>query len=644
MNIKTAKCILAFTLASVLITSCNSQNSETPSLPDQTITSPTKAIETESIPTETTSPSIENTDTSFYNNYFEANKEEALKGISTLSGSVKINQENVGIQSGKQALEIVGTIPATSYSSLSMVFEIETLFDTPTLDFSNKTIRFSYFVPEDSPIDVIVLVVMGETGQVSLANFSTIQNGDVKDKNIWLDAEVDVSKIYENTDWVWSDLSDEESRTIIKNAKEIMLAGMRLNEGQAVQKSFLIDNLKWIDNNVQSVIEQSQNTETIRSFADTLGLKISSTLLHGSDTSIDTYVDPWYRFTLATQFNMTSVGVPDPPKEKPEDISQIEFDYTLADETLDFAEQNGIFLYGGTGGWHTGNPRWITDGTYEELKTFLDRKIESNLTHYKGKVLYWGVFNEILDSDGISLHNRQKKDVNSIFYGTEWAPYGGRYSPYVDGEDTSLIEFAFTKARSVDANANLFLNEYGIEEIGTDRSDYFYNLVVDMKNRGVPIDGIGIQLHMMYPQSPAPGTMGNLNDVDSYLEKVDQNVKRYAEQDLFVAFTEFECQIRLDDIDLSTQEGQEEYIRRQQKQAEIYAGIMKIVKENPNVAFINFWSVADRPHMSAYDWSGMGNQVNNVHKFVYTDAFLFDKNYEPKPAYEAVLNVLKEET
>ena len=36
--------------------------------------------------------------------------------------------------------------------------------------------------------------------------------------------------------------------------------------------------------------------------------------------------------------------------------------------------------------------------------------------------------------------------------------------------------------------------------------------------------------------------------------------------------TEVECQIRLDDIDLSTQAGKTEYARRQQKQLQIYPG------------------------------------------------------------------------
>jgi len=644
MNIKIRICIAVVVLIATSMISCNAQKNEknVPLITSSEV-SPTERTETEAILTATISPIEEKTDVMIYSNYFEDEKNAGLfEGITTSSGSLNLNKSNLDVQSGKQALEITGTIQGPLFSSLEVTFEIGSLFGFQTLDLSTKTIRFSYFVPEDSPIDIIVLVILSDTGQVSLENFNTNQEGDVNSKNSWHDAEVNVSNIYKNADWAWSDLSDEESQKTIKNAEKIMIAAMRQNEGQSVKTSFLIDNLKWINNDVQQIVDQNENSETLRTYADRQGIMVSSTLLYDPSLFVDTFSDPWYRYTLATQFNMTSAGVPNPPAEKPDDISQIEFDYTLTNETLEFIDKNNLYLYGGTGGWHTGNPRWITDGTYEELKTFLDKKIESNLTHYKGKVLYWGVFNEILDSNGISLHNRQKKDINDVMYGTDWAPYGGRFSPYVDGDDTSLIEFAFAKARSVDPDAKLFLNEFGVEEFGTDRSNFFHNLVLDMKNRGVPIDGIGIQLHLMYPKSPAPGGTDNLSNVEKYLDRIDENVKQYAIDGFFVAFTEFECQIRLDDIDLSTQEGQDEYSRRQLKQAEIYAGIMKIVKENPNVAFINFWSVADRPQMSAYDWSGMEGQVENVHKFVYTDSFLFDKNYEPKPAYFAMMEELTE--
>ena len=60
---------------------------------------------------------------------------------------------------------------------------------------------------------------------------------------------------------------------------------------------------------------------------------------------------------------------------------------------------------------------------------------------------------------------------------------------------------------------------------------------------------------------------------------------------------------------------------------------MKLARNNPNVALFSAWTVADKPGTSAFDtfW----------YHFTYADSFLFEKNYAAKPAYSAVMNVLK---
>jgi endo-1,4-beta-xylanase len=187
-----------------------------------------------------------------------------------------------------------------------------------------------------------------------------------------------------------------------------------------------------------------------------------------------------------------------------------------------------------------------------------------------------------------------------------------------------------TPAHAADPNAVLYLNDWGIYEIGATKSEFFYNLVMGMRDRGVPIGGVGFEFHLIYP--PDPWNTPGLADLDGFFSRVDQNIKRYAEAGFQVMFTEVECQVRMDDLDLSTQAGRDELARRQDKQAEIYARIMRLAVDNPNVAFITFWSLADLPGTSAFG--------PPFYELTYTDAFLFDKNYDPKPAYYAVLDVL----
>jgi len=585
-------------------------------------------------------------DIPIYKTSFEGNLDEVLKGYSGSLADAQINTLNVDVQSGSQSVEITGILKGPIYSRIQLSLDSKTITGEPVLDLSNKTIGFSYFIPEESPIDTIGLACVSEQKAVELFGVSAIDEPLRSLKGNWHYEQFDIRTISETGTWAWSEYSPEESRRIIQNCSTLLISGIRGLEGVDQNAVFYIDNLRWIRNDNLNSIALDKTSSSLRNYADARNIKLSTVLWHTADR-FDNFADPWYLYTLANQFNTTTVGVGLPPEEKPADISAIEFDYTLPDEVVKYAEGNGLMLEGGLGFWHTNNPRWITDATYDELKAWIDRKLESDLSHFKGKVQYWGIFNELLDWNGntISLHNRQKKDPNDIQYGTEWAPYGGRYSPYVDGNDLSLIDYAYTKAKLIDPNAKYYLNEglNDVEMIGSPAAEYFFQLVKGMKERGVPIDGVGLQVHLAYPSSPPYNTPNKkLDDINTYLDKVDQNVKRFAEAGLFVGITEFECQIRLDDLDLTTEAGKQEYQRRQQSQSQIYAGMMKIVRDNPNLAFFRFWTISDQPFQSAFDWRGSGSEEGRaLFPFVYTDSFLFDRNYEPKPAFDAVMEVLK---
>ncbi len=585
------------------------------------------------VPTITRTPKPEVVDIPAYKNGFEEITDLPASGITSMKNEIRLNTENIAYQSGSQSLEVYGTLDGAAYSGLTASLSVKALTGQETIDLSNKVIDFSYFVPVGSPIEPVVFIAKGETGEVNLFTVGGLQN-----QGIWQYTQIDLKPIYENNTWSYTSLANENARKVIENCTEIIFAGMRMTDGEAVSTSFFIDDFKWIGLSDEATFPIDESVDSIRKNADLRGLKISSILFH--NPTIDWYRDPWYLKTLAQEFNMTTVGGFIPPETKPADISAMEFDYTMADEMVAFADGHDMSLYGGTGGFNTGNPLWITDGTYEEVKAYLDRKIELDLSHFKGKVMYWGMFNEVMMSNG-GFKNRQQVDPSDLLYGSTWAPYGGNYSPFVDGNDTSLIEFAFTKGRSVDPQAKLFLNDAGQERIGETKSEYFYNFVVDMKNRGVPIDGVGIQLHLMYPTRPGvPEDMQvDLSDPEAFFAGIDQNIKRYAEAGLFVAFTEFEFQLRLDDMDLSTEAGREEYTRRVDMQAQFYARLIQLALDNSNVPFINIWTVADKPGTSAFDWNLFDEDGAALFTFTHTDAFLFDKNYDPKPAYDAILDL-----
>ena len=619
--------LAAFIVITCLVSSCASQENTTPTTIPTNSQNPTPTQNQTAEPTElVTEPFVET-----YKNGFEGEFNLTVSGITSPGNSLVLNTENVAFQSGLQSLEVHGTLQGAMFSSLSFFFSVPELTQATTLDLSKKVIDFSYFIPQTAPFSSLIFSARSGEKEVNLFRI------DITDQNrgSWQYRQTNIQSIFDQNAWEFTTLSNEEARMVVQNCDTFVISGMRTSEGEEVETGFLIDDLKWIEIGDPATFMVDPSLPSLRQLASEKQINLSTTILY--DGVNNWYEDPWYLYTVAREFNTTAVGGGPAPDEKPADISTIQFDYTNGDKLLEFAEGHGMTLYAGTGGWHSGNPRWITDGTYDDLKAYLDRKIESDMTHFAGKVKYWFVFNEIVNQT--SFRNRQAKDPNDILYGTDYAPYGGTYSPYVDGNDISLIEFALTKAKSMDDQALVFLNDYEQERLGEPKAEFYYNFIMDLQNRNIPIDGVGFQMHLMYPNRPGPSNQGTLPDADEYFEKIDQNVKRYADAGIKIAITEFELQIRLDDIDLSSPEGKAEYQRRVEAQSQYYARLIQLAMDNPNVVFINIWSAADKPQTSAFDWNTM-EVGSDILLFSDTDAFLFDKNYDPKPAYEAVRSML----
>ncbi|WP_309112544.1 endo-1,4-beta-xylanase [Saccharothrix sp.] len=70
-----------------------------------------------------------------------------------------------------------------------------------------------------------------------------------------------------------------------------------------------------------------------------------------------------------------------------------------------------------------------------------------------------------------------------------------RSSVFRNVPGTGFIEEAFRTARSADPAAKLCYNDYNIEDWNAAKTQGTYNMVHDVKSRGVPIDCVGFQAH-----------------------------------------------------------------------------------------------------------------------------------------------------
>jgi GH35 family endo-1,4-beta-xylanase len=193
-----------------------------------------------------------------------------------------------------------------------------------------------------------------------------------------------------------------------------------------------------------------------------------------------------YASTLATQFdqlepeNQMKFGPVHPRLGA--DVSA--YDFAPADQLVTFAQQHKMLVRGHCFVWHQQVPDWLTTGvsnhTYDSaaLSNILQNHISTIARHFADKVWAWDVVNEAFNDDGTLR--------DTIWYDAPGIGFAGR--------GTSYIEQAFRWAHTADPQAKLFYNGYDAETVN-DKSNAIYAMAKDFQAGGVPLDGIGFQMH-----------------------------------------------------------------------------------------------------------------------------------------------------
>jgi len=171
------------------------------------------------------------------------------------------------------------------------------------------------------------------------------------------------------------------------------------------------------------------------------------------------------------------------------------FNYADGDYIVNFATQHHMRFHGHNLIWHQALPDWVLNfqGDTSAWENLFKTHIESEAAHYKGEVASWDVVNEAIRDDNGALRNQ---DVNPGD-GSIWRQHLG----------PDYIARAFQYAHEADPNALLFYNDYGQEWNGV-KLDSIIALVTNLKNRGIPISGVGMQMHIDINTDPAGITAG----------------------------------------------------------------------------------------------------------------------------------------
>jgi endo-1,4-beta-xylanase len=322
----------------------------------------------------------------------------------------------------------------------------------------------------------------------------------------------------------------------------------------------------------------SRADSALRNRADARGFLVGAAV-NPSLLSLDSYAETLGReFNLLVAENDMKFAATHPAPDR--------YNFCAADRLIAFAQANGMGVRGHTLVWHDSLPNWLTRGNYscDDVLRILRDHIDTVVKHFKGNVLFWDVVNE------------------AIAYGP---PYGPQPSFWRQTIGPEYVDLAFRWAREADPDVKLFYNDTGGEGLGA-KSDAVYNLVKGLLDRGVPLDGVGLQMHVGLTGAPTPAT-------------ISANIQRLAQLGLSVHITEMDVRIPspVTAANLAAQ-------------AAIYRGVVGACLANPKCEALLTWGVSDANSWIPGFFPGFGG------------ALLFDEQFQPKPAYQAVLAALEQ--
>jgi endo-1,4-beta-xylanase len=294
--------------------------------------------------------------------------------------------------------------------------------------------------------------------------------------------------------------------------------------------------------------------------------------------------EPRYRAMMARQ-----CGIITPENEMKWKWTQPEpghFTWDHADPIIAFAREHGLQIRNHTALWHQALPEWVTRQAQEDAAQLADitrDHIQAVAERYGPDMLYWDVVNEAFEDDGTFRRN-------------VWREHLGR----------DYLAMAYAWAHEAAPHVKLVYNDYGAETLNA-KSDAIYNELRRLLRRGVPIHAVGFQMHLFHGPPD--------------LESMKTNFRRFADLGLEIHITE---------MDVAIQHFEGPLEQRLRRQAHIYHRVIEACLRIDAVTVIQTWGMTD-----AHTWvEGFTGQPDAP--------LLFDRQYQPKPAFWRVLESLQD--
>ena len=330
-----------------------------------------------------------------------------------------------------------------------------------------------------------------------------------------------------------------------------------------------------------------------------LGAAINENIILGLDPKSATIVNN--EFNTITPENSLKWMFIQPKPDK--------FNFNAADKYVEMGLKNNMYIVGHALVWHAQLADFMQNiDNSAETRKHVDNHINRLVSRYKGKINAWDVVNEAFEEDG-SLRA-------SVFYKNMGENY---------------IEEVFRITEKADPDADLIYNDYNLYK--PEKRAAVLKMVKNFKSNGTKINGVGVQAHWDL-KSPS-------------LEEIEQIILDIHAEGVSVSFTELDISVLPNPWEMVGAEVTQNFSKFegdpkmnpypnglpdavQEKLAKRYQDIFNLfVKHSDKINRVTFWGVMDK-HSWLNDWPIKGRTNYPL---------LFDRDYQPKVAFERLLGV-----
>ena len=259
-------------------------------------------------------------------------------------------------------------------------------------------------------------------------------------------------------------------------------------------------------------------------------------------------------------------------------------------EVVKWCKANGIATKGHPLVWthRAGTPNWLSKYPLDVTEEMLKSRVMRIVDGYSGEIEVWDVVNE-------PVHTR-----------TWLHPDKRNYTQESVEDMADYVEKAFRWAHKGNPETTLMLNDFALIPDESARRRYVA-LVTELKSRGVPVSGLGLQAHEPRQEWFSP-------------KETWETLNKLGKLGYPLHVTEFTPQSSGKKITGGWREGK----WTPENQADFAEQLCRLAFGHPDVVSFTFWGLSDRRI-----WLEKGG--------------LITEEYEPKPVYERMHELFQEE-